>query len=384
MTQSGQKRKRIAVVIPKFGLVGGAEHFAAELSCRFAVNPAYEVHVFADKWASTDDRITFHKVPVITFPRFLTTPSFARFAERQIEKEGGFHIVHTHDRMFKADLFTMHGVPHRYWIREVRRKRMSLFDRATAFVDESLILGGNCSRIAVVSTLVRDTLLNEYPQVDANKISVVHPGVDIERFKKRDGIRAEIRRSLGVKEDDIAVLFVSMNFELKGLELLMESLGRTKKLLPAKKFRLIVVGKGNQNKYEKLAAELGIAQDVVFAGIVGKEQMANIYQAGDIFSMLSKFDTFGMSVLEAMAASVPVIITDKVGARDLVVPGVNGFIVSSDAGPDEVAEKIKYASNNLGALSKNAFRTAQGCSWGVTAAKTEELYKEIFTIKSKP
>jgi UDP-glucose:(heptosyl)LPS alpha-1,3-glucosyltransferase len=386
MTQSGLKKKRLAVVIPKFGLVGGAEQFAWELTSRIAGIPDYEVHVFANKWApaaQAGGRITFHKVPIITFPRFLTTLSFARMARSEIEKAGPFDIVHTHDRIFRADLFTMHGVPHRYWVREVRQKRMSLFDRATSFVDESLILAGAPCRFAVVSNLVKQTLMDEYPAVDAGSISVIRPGVEIERFQKAKGNRAQTRQALGVNEDEILVLFVSMNFELKGLDLLMEALGRLKKLLSGKKFRLLVAGKGNLKKYGRKAAESGIGGDVIFAGILNKEQMADIYGACEIFSMLSKFDTFGMSVLEAMAASLPVVITDRVGARDLVAEGVNGFSVSADAGPDEVAEKIKLASNSLGAMAQNAFRTAQGCTWAETAARTEDLYREILESKSK-
>lgn len=374
------------MVIPKFGLVGGAEQFAWELTSRIAGTAAYEVHVFANKWspaARAVGRITFHKVPIITFPRFLTTLSFARLAGSQIEKAGPFDIVHTHDRIFSADLFTMHGVPHRYWVREVRRKSMSLFDRATAFVDESLILGEAPCRFAVVSNLVKQTLLAEYPRLDAGNISVVHPGVEIERFQKAKGSRAQIRQALGVGDDEILVLFVSMNFELKGLGLLMESLGRLRKLLPAKKFRLLVAGKGNVKKYGGAANELGIGGNVIFAGVVEKEKMAGIYQACDIFSMLSKFDTFGMSVLEAMASSLPVVITDRVGARDLVAEGLNGFSVSASAGPDEVAEKIRLASDNLGAIAENAFRTAQGCTWAETAGRTEEIYREILESKSK-
>ena len=129
---------RIAVVIPKYGLVGGAEGFAAELTERLARDPRFEFHVFANRWVPGSDRVTFHRVPIISFPKFLTTPSFAFFADRRI-REAGIDLIHAHDRIFRADLFTMHGVPHRYWVREVRRKGMSLYDRATARVEGRLI-----------------------------------------------------------------------------------------------------------------------------------------------------------------------------------------------------------------------------------------------------
>ena len=135
--EENSRKKRIAVVIPKFGLVGGAENFASELTTRIAADPRYDVHVFANRWREEAPGITFHRVPIVRFPRSLTTPSFAWFANRAIARED-VDLIHTHERIFEADLFTMHGIPHRLWVRDVRKKRMSLFDRATRRVEEQL------------------------------------------------------------------------------------------------------------------------------------------------------------------------------------------------------------------------------------------------------
>ena len=122
------RRHKIAIVIPKFGLVGGAEGFAAELTERLAHNDRYEIHVFANSWQSPSDRLFFHRVPIIRFPKFLTTPSFAFLAGKQLAKIP-FDLIHTHDRIFKADIYTLHGIPHRIWSRDIRKKRhLSLFD----------------------------------------------------------------------------------------------------------------------------------------------------------------------------------------------------------------------------------------------------------------
>lgn len=115
------KTFKIAVVIPKYGLVGGGERFVRELTKRIAADHRYEVHVFANKWESQCDRITFHKIPIITFPKFLTTISFAWFVDYKT-KNMNFDIIHAHDRIFHADLFTMHGVPHGFWVKKVRKK----------------------------------------------------------------------------------------------------------------------------------------------------------------------------------------------------------------------------------------------------------------------
>lgn len=373
-------RRKVAVVIPKFGLVGGAEQFAKELTYRIAETGLYDVHVFANKWVDEGKQISFHRIPIIRFPRSLTTISFARFAAARIRGVGDFDIVHAHDRMFRADVYTMHGVPHRFWVREVRRKRMSLFDRGTDFVESRLINGGECGAYAVVSGLVKEVLLGEFPGIDEKTVHIIHPGANAAALAADDAERKAVRRSFGVGENEILVLFVSMNFEIKGLDLLLRSLGKLKKMSP-RRFRLLVAGKGDQKKYGWMAQELGIGDDVVFAGVVKNEKMPGIYRAGDIFSMLSKFDTFGMAALEAMAASVPVLISDRVGARDLVADGANGFVIGRESPPEKAAEKIAAIADNMAAMSENALRTAEGYTWERAAERTTEIYEEI--IKSR-
>ena len=146
--------KKIAVVIPKYGLLGGAERFAYELTERLSLNEKYDFHVFANSWQSDSDRITFHKVPIIRFPRFLTSISFAYLANQKISKMN-FDLIHTHDKIFNAAIFTMHGIPHRVWVHEVRKKSMSLFDRATCRVERYLVNNARCKIFLAVSNLTK-------------------------------------------------------------------------------------------------------------------------------------------------------------------------------------------------------------------------------------
>jgi UDP-glucose:(heptosyl)LPS alpha-1,3-glucosyltransferase len=268
--------KKIAVVIPKYGLVGGAERFAYELTERLSLNEKYDFHVFANKWQSDSDRITFHNVPTIRFPRFLTTISFAWFANRKISKMN-FDLIHTHDRIFDADIFTMHGIPHRIWVHEVRKNFMSLFDRATCWVEKCLVNNARCKRFLPVSSLTKEKFLQEY-KIAPEKLQVIHPGVNIEKFQGLDRKRChkKIREQFKIEPSDIVILFVSMNFEIKGLDYVMASVGKAKASYPSRKIRLLVVGKGDYKKYSALAQENGIKDNVIFAG-VQKENLEKIY-----------------------------------------------------------------------------------------------------------
>ncbi len=376
-----EEQRRVAVVIPKFGLVGGAEGFAAEITERIAVDPRFEIHVFANRWADSSGRIVFHHVPIVRFPKFLTTPSFAWFAGRAIAAAGPFDLIHTHDRIFKADVYTMHGIPHRWWVREVRRKRMSLFDRALARVEDCLVSNGSCRRFLAVSGLTRKIFLEEYP-IDPARVTVVHPGIDASLCAKldRERCRREIRGRFGIGPDEPLILFVSMNFAIKGLDYLMKGLGLLRAESPGKRFRLLVIGRGDEKAYGRLARELGLGDSVVFAGTVVREKLPEFYLAGDLYAMLSRFDTFGMVVLEAMAAGLPVLISGSVGAGDIVREGENGFVVENPADSESIAERIERMLHDdvREKMGREALKTAGENSWDMAVARVLKVYAEIW------
>jgi len=162
-------------VIPKFGLTGGAEQFAYTLAERLSLNLNYEIHVFANKWQLPSQRITFHKIPIISFSKFLTTSSFAFFAEHKISKMN-FDLIHAHDRLFNADLFTIYGILHRIWVHEFRRKSMSLFDYGTWWVEKSLVPSKHCRIFLVVSNVTTSSFVREYDDIDPGKVRVVPSG----------------------------------------------------------------------------------------------------------------------------------------------------------------------------------------------------------------
>lgn len=376
----GSAVRNVAVVIPKYGLVGGGEKYALELTERIAASDRYKIHVFANQWRTQSDRITFHKVPIIAFPKFLTTISFAWFVNQEIG-ETNFDLIHTHERIFRADIFTMHSVPHRFWVREIRKKRMSLFDYGTAWVEGQLIHKGKCKKYLPVSSLTKEKFLQEFT-VDPDKIQIVYPGVDIDKFSRldRQRCRQDIRRRFGLGEADTVLLFVSMNFELKGLDNLIASMARIKAKQPDAKLKLLVAGKGNEKKYSRLARECGLAGDVIFSG-VWKDDIEKVYLASDIFSMLSKFDTFGMAVLEAMSASLPVVISENVGAKDLVRDGMNGYVVNSaDIGLISSRIEIMLDHRIRERMAEGAYKEAKNHSWDRMAEKILHIYDETLGI----
>jgi len=365
-------------VIPKYGLVGGAEGFVFNLTERLAQRDDFDVHVIANQWRSGNAQIAFHKVPIIRFPRWLQPVSFAYFAQKTIKK-GVYDIVHSHDRIFEMDLFTFHGIPHRTWIKETKRDRLSLFDRAMVWVEQKAFNNLNCPIIMPVSNLVKEEVLKVY-DVPESRIKTIHPGVSFERFSSLDRqvCRHEIRQHHGLAPDDVVVLFVSMNFELKRLDLVINGIAEVvEKEDRNSSFKLLVVGKGDSKRFGVQARSMGISERVIFAGVT--DEVEKYYLASDIFAMPSGFDTFGLVVLEAMAAGLPVIITPRVGARDLVESGINGFILSENPSVAEMTASLTALATQEKRMQmgENGRQIALRHSWDNTADRVADLYRQL-------
>lgn len=370
-------RARIAVVCPNYGLVGGAELFAFELTERLAMRADFDIHVFANRWRAGKNGMVIHKVPILKFPRWLRPISFALFAQRAI-KAGGFDLVHSHERLYDFDLLTHHGLPHATWIKKVRKKRPSLFDRAVSHLEQKGIMSSGLPLIMPVSSLGKVELQKAFNLPDS-RIQVIHPGITVKRYLETDqsSCRSEIRKRHALLPDDVIALFVGMNFDLKGLDRIMQSISRfTVRGDRHPALRLLVVGNGDFRKYQKLAGDLGIEKRVVFAG--ERRAVEKYFLASDFFVLMSYMDSFGIVVLEAMASGLPVVISDTVGAQDVVEPGKTGYIIKA-ANYDrtmETALESMMRPDLRHEMGKSARRVAVQYDWDRIAEKVADLYRQ--------
>ena len=103
---------------------------------------------------------------------------------------------------------------------------------------------------------------------------------------------------------------------------------------------LRIYGEGPQkNELQKLASDLGISNKVMFLGRIANDKVPDVINDMDVFVNCSKQESFGVNVLEAMACGVPVVATDCVGPRELIVDGVTGYIVK-DRLPQSMSDAI--------------------------------------------
>jgi len=184
----------------------------------------------------------------------------------------------------------------------------------------------------------------------ADKISIVPPGVDLERFQPLD--KVESREFVGIPPDDKLILFVGRIQPLKGIDVLMKALAIIKRQDPKllAKVQVSIIGgapqpdaeieKAEFERLETLRVELGIGDLITFLGAKDQDKLVHYYSAAEMVVMPSHYESFGMVALEAMACGTPIIASDVGGLSFSIEDGFNGYLVPGKD-PQALAEKIR-------------------------------------------
>ncbi|MCD6590359.1 MAG: glycosyltransferase family 4 protein [Candidatus Aenigmarchaeota archaeon] len=173
------------------------------------------------------------------------------------------------------------------------------------------------------------------------------------------------------------LVFIGRVSKNKRIDRLIEVVYHLKKM--GKGFRLFIAGPnwGEQKKLEALAKEKGVPREVNFLGKVSEKKKLELLSRAELFVSASEYEGFGISVLEAMASGVPVIVNDIEAFRNLVEDRKDGFLVDfSD--PKRVAYLVlKLRKRDLRSVSRNAKRKAKTYDRKSLIKSIISLYKSL-------
>lgn len=152
---------------------------------------------------------------------------------------------------------------------------------------------------------------------------------------------------LEIDKDEITIGSIKSLEAIYRMDLLIESFNKVQVLFPHKKLKLLIVGGGSLEASLKAKCdELGISKDVTFTGKIGRLEVIEQYRKMDVFCNLSDYESFGVSIVEAMACGVAVVATDSEGAKEIIVNENLGTLVRVGDVEDVTRGIAKYVKDD--------------------------------------
>jgi UDP-glucose:(heptosyl)LPS alpha-1,3-glucosyltransferase len=228
--------------------------------------------------------------------------------------------------------------------------------------------------IIAVSQKVKNELEREYG-IEGHLISVIHHGVDPVAFHPttRERRRAEIRQKLRFAPDDFVVAFVGGDYRLKGLESLIDAARQLPRSL-----KILTAGVQVDARLRSLIEEDGLRDRITFLGHVN-DVATSLFAGADCFALPTRYDTFSLATLEAMASGLPVIVTQAAGVSELLNTHHDSLVLNDPADVAALVQclRLLLQDGTLRArLGANARETAERHSWNEVARQTMRVYSE--------
>ena len=305
------------------------------------------------------------KLDVIHSHTEFSVGTFARFISRQYN----IPLVHTYHTLYEDYV---------YYITK------GYFDKPSKKIVEYLTQF-YCDKTAnelIVPTKKIYDLFKEKYNVDKN-IYVIPTGIEIDRFYEENVDKKkveDIRNSLKIDKKAFNIVFVGRLAKEKNVDLLLSAQRKIND--KDKNINLIIIGDGpDMEEYKETAKRLKIDKNVFFTGKVPWEEIPAYYRVGNVFATASTSETQGLTVIEAMAASIAPICIDDESFRNTVIDGLNGRIFKDEDEYVDIVLELSKNKKELSNLQKQARLNAEIHSSKYYGESVLDVYKHAIEHK---
>ncbi len=372
---------RIGLAFPGCHRRGGVERVIYECA-GFLAGRGHHVTVFANAWDRTDNTrgVQYRHVPARRFPGFLYGDSFSRHCARALAGS-------------KLDVFNSHGVVcpgdgvhwvhsvHRAWLERCRefrppfslgrfRQRINPLHPVLLRMEETHFRRRRYRRLLATTEVVKSDLARLY-DVPPGDVTIIPNGFAPAEFnpQRRLERRAAMRARLGLREDEVALLFVANELARKGYGTILEAL----RLGGSDRFRVLVVGRVSEKQTMREARRHGVAEQVIYCGPTG--DVSAFHSAADAFVLPTQYEAFALAILEALGSGLPVVTTRIPGAMNAIQPGVNGYLIDDPRSGEQLREKLDLLldDEHRARLTAQAPATVVHHHWPTILTRYEEV-----------
>ncbi len=371
---AGRPVLKIAIAHPRLGALGGGSIAMRDLVECLAADPANEVTVLARSWEGTiPATVRFERTDPPYLGALLRDAGFARAVWRRTRS--GFDLVLSDQKIPGIDVYIAGGGVHREWVRRRHAAwpawrrlwdRFRPYQRFLLAAEEATLRSPRLRAVVCVSATVRQDFVRHF-RLPADLLHVVYNGIDLARFDPayRGDHRTRLRAGMGVG-DRFVLLFVGGGMANKGIVTVLQAMARC-----GPESVLLVVGKDRRlSSFRRLARQLGIESRCSFVG--PQADVRPYYAAADAFVLPSRYETFGLVYLEALAMGVPVLVSRVAGAAEIVQDGRHGYRI--DPGdPDDLSARMRELAPRAAAMAADCIALAARFPREATARRISQL-----------
>ena len=288
----------------------------------------HSVEVYTWDWeGAMPDELKVFIIPIRGLTNHKRRESFSKkvggyLAERHYDVVVGFNKMPYLDVYFAADTcYIGKALEKSFFYRMTKRCRSNLRLERAVFDQQSM------TEIMSISDNEK-ALFIKYYGTDENRFHSLPPGIARDRMAPSNAleIRSELRRELAIGEDNYVVLMVGTDYRRKGVDRAIRALASLPHDLYKNTF-LLIVGKDKTTKFRRLARRLGVEAQVRFLG--GREDVPRFLVAADLLVHPAYREAAGMILIEALAAGLPVLVSEVCGYSFHIKNAGAGEIVPS-------------------------------------------------------
>jgi len=241
--------------------------------------------------------------------------------------------------------------------------------------------------IIAISEVIRKNIVETHP-LTADKVGIIHHGVDFNRFRFSAGLREQSRKKLEIEPDELLIGIIGRLQVAKGYP---EFLSMVEQIAARhKNTKFILIGEASRGEEAQAnailarIAGLGLRKRMLHTGY--RDDIPELLAAMDIFVFPSHAEAFGLVLIEAMSMKLPVISSNCDGVLDIVLPDETGLLVPPRNIPKliQAVEVLLTDREKRSAMGKAGFERAQTCfSEERMLDQIERLYQNLLASSKK-
>jgi glycosyltransferase involved in cell wall biosynthesis len=372
---------------------GGVTRVAYEIS-KHLVNRGHEVTVYTTDALDNKSRATIQSYPTyiegiktyyfrnlsnyLTYKYHLPLPLEMPFRIKKEVKK--FNIIHLHGYRHSLNVL-MHHYAKKYRIPYVLKaggslpRIHSMHGRKRIF---DIFFGYRILKDAdkIIARNKREVEQYKNMGVNEDRIEVIPAGINTSKYDNLPQ-KGAFRRKYSIRDEEKVVLYLGRIHRIKGLDLLVRTFAGLLKKFDDVRLAIVGPDDGFMSVLRRYIQNLRVDNKILFTGPLYERDKLEAYVDADAYVLPSRYEIFGITILEAWACSTPVIVTDRCGIADLVKKV--GYVVEYDENQlQDAIFKIlsdEELRKRLGAEGRKLVR--EEFNWDRVVGKIERLYETV-------